>query len=74
MRHPAFDPEAVSSELLFSAPVPTLVDLSKEAELVVVGCRGRGALRRGLLGSVSAGLIHHAGCRSRSSMTRSRRR
>ncbi|HTI76336.1 MAG TPA: universal stress protein [Mycobacterium sp.] len=55
-------PAALSSELVFAAPVPTLVDLSKEAQLVVTGCRGRGALRRGLLGSVSAGLISHARC------------
>jgi len=50
----------IKSELFFSAPVPTLVDLSKETQMV--GCRGRGALRRGLLGSVSTGLIHHAHC------------
>jgi len=30
--------------------------------MVVAGCRGRTALRRGLLGSVSTGLIHHAHC------------
>ena len=40
----------------------TLVDLSAEAELIVVGCRGHGALVRGLLGSTSAGLVRHARC------------
>ncbi len=59
---PDLEPRAVATELVHSAPVPTLVDLSKDAHLVVVGCRGRGALRRGLLGSVSSGLMHHARC------------
>jgi nucleotide-binding universal stress UspA family protein len=52
----------IESELKFSATVPTLVDLSKEAELMVVGTYGRGALARGLLGSVSSGLLRHAQC------------
>ncbi len=52
----------ISDELLLGGPVPTLVDLSKDAHMVVVGCRGRSALHRTLLGSVSAGLIHHAHC------------
>ena len=52
----------VSSEIVWSSPVATLVDLSKEARMMVVGCRGQGALARGLLGSVSTGLVHHAHC------------
>jgi nucleotide-binding universal stress UspA family protein len=42
--------------------IPTLLDLSKDAAMMVVGCRGNGALKRRLLGSVSSGLIHHAHC------------
>jgi nucleotide-binding universal stress UspA family protein len=53
---------AVTGEMFLGWPVPTLVKLSQEAELVVVGCRGRTALRRALLGSVSSGLIRHAHC------------
>src|SRR5271170_2234026 len=52
----------INGELLSSATVPTLVDQSKDAELIVVGSRGRGALSRSILGSVSAGLIRHAHC------------
>ena len=54
------DRPEIDSELFFGSPVPTLVDLSKEAQMVVVGCRGRTGRHRRLLGSVSTGLIHHA--------------
>jgi nucleotide-binding universal stress UspA family protein len=52
----------IDSQLYVSAPVPTLVDMSKDAHMVVVGARGLGAVRSVLLGSVSTGLIHHAHC------------
>ena len=42
--------------------VPTLVDLTKQARMIVVGDSGQGAVRRTLLGSVSTALIHHAHC------------
>ena len=51
----------VTSEMYYSATVSTLVDLSKGAEMIVVGSRGHGALA-GLLGSVSAGMAQRAHC------------
>jgi len=56
------DRPEVNTELLFGGVVPALVDLSKEAKMVVVGSRGRTAKDRRLLGSVSTGLVHHAHC------------
>src|ERR1700758_895872 len=50
------------SEIIYGAAIPTLVDLSKEAEMVVVGCRGGGGLADQLLGSVTSGLVYHAHC------------
>jgi nucleotide-binding universal stress UspA family protein len=53
---------AVRSEAVVGSAVPTLVDLSKEAVMLVVGSRGHGWLHRSLMGSVSSNLVRHAHC------------
>ncbi|GAA4542918.1 universal stress protein [Mycobacterium paraffinicum] len=56
-------PVKIEGKVLYSSAVPTLVALSKQLEMVVVGDRGRGGvLARGSLGSVSSKLVYQAHC------------
>lgn len=56
------DDVPVETQLAADALVPALVDLSKDADMIVVGRRGLGALAGVLVGSVSRGLLQHARC------------
>jgi len=56
-------PVQIDSQVFHSATVPTLVGLSTEVQMVVVGYRGHGgALTRSVPGSVSSALVYHAHC------------
>ena len=52
----------VDVEVVCGSPAATLVELSREAELLVVGSRGRGGVTGLLLGSVSQHVSHHSRC------------
>jgi nucleotide-binding universal stress UspA family protein len=54
--------DSVSCQMPAKHVVSALVDLSRHADLVVVGCLGLGTLRGRHLGSVSSGLTHYAHC------------
>lgn len=55
-------PVAVSRVVDEGEPALTLVERSKDAELLVVGSRGHGALVGMLIGSVSQYCVSHAHC------------
>jgi nucleotide-binding universal stress UspA family protein len=56
------DSTEIHSEMPSDTSVGALVDLSKDADLIVTGCLGTGTLRGRHLGSVSSGLVYHARC------------
>lgn len=56
---PALDVEA---KLVQGSPAMSLLEETNESDLLVVGARGRGALRSMLLGSTTSYAIHHARC------------
>jgi nucleotide-binding universal stress UspA family protein len=55
-------PTSVTVSATVGYPAKTLVDASKEADLVVVGSRGRGGFAELLMGSVATQVSHHASC------------
>lgn len=55
-------PLNITGKVVLGPVVANLVEMSTRAEMMVVGCRGEGAVSRALLGSVSSGLVQHAHC------------
>nr|BFE79430.1 hypothetical protein GCM10020093_020310 [Planobispora longispora] len=58
-RHPQVEVDHV---VLCGHPVRAICEVSREADLAVVGSRGRGAFGSAVLGSVSHGVLHHVHC------------
>ncbi len=52
----------VLRDVVHGAPAPVLLEYAQDAELLVVGRSGRGALAGALLGSVSGRCVTHASC------------
>lgn len=52
----------VSVEARAGAPAPVLLDAADGADVLVIGHRGRGAVRSALLGSVGLHCVMHAAC------------
>ncbi|MFI5776834.1 universal stress protein [Nocardia sp. NPDC051570] len=54
------EPLDISLDVTNDPIIPDLIERSRRASMVVVGSRGLGAVRRGLLGSVSTAVTRHA--------------
>ncbi len=59
---PNIAPDRVHAQVVRGSAVPVLLEASSNADLLVVGSHGRGAMAELLLGSVSDRCVRHAGC------------
>jgi nucleotide-binding universal stress UspA family protein len=64
MRELGYAPEQVETRLVEGEPGPALCRLAGDvgASAMIVGSRGRGGIKRALLGSVSDYVVRHAPC------------
>jgi nucleotide-binding universal stress UspA family protein len=60
--HPELATVEFDIEAIAGPPGPVLVDVSEDADMLVLGHRGRGAVRSALLGSVGLHCVLHATC------------
>lgn len=61
-RVPGADAVPSTATAIFGAPSDVLVQHAQDSLMLVVGSRGRAALSRAVLGSVSSSVLHHVTC------------